>query len=247
MSGMRQSNCGSALRAAAREGHLLPLFITVECVPIALRRAGAAAAQGSCPGAGKDDAVIDEILIQSPSGADSGIPDCGSTESPLDAMTGFWWLVHTKSRMEKALSADMDRLGVHHFLPLIQTRRRYGGRGFDVSLPLFPGYLFLCGSEDERYATLMTHRAAKVIPVVDQERLKAELRQVYRVTRGDQPVDLYPGLRRGCRCRVTSGSLAGLEGILLRRRGIYRVYVGVEALGQSAELEIDPAMLEVLD
>lgn len=187
------------------------------------------------------------MQIQHWSDTASASSDPDSFGCPVDVMSGLWWLVHTKSRMEKALSADMDRLGVGHFLPLIRTRRRYGGRVFEVNLPLFPGYLFLCGGEDERYATLMTHRAAKVIPVADQERLKADLRQIHRVTLGDEPVDLYPGLRRGCRCRVTSGSLAGLEGVLLRRRGVCRVYIGVEVLGQSAELEIDPAMLEVLD
>jgi hypothetical protein len=60
-------------------------------------------------------------------------------------------------------------------------------------------------------------------------------------------VDLYPGLRRGRRCRVVAGSLKGVEGVVLRRRGLYRVYVGVEALGQSAELEIDPSLLEVIE
>lgn len=167
--------------------------------------------------------------------------------SPVDTFVGRWWLVHTKSRMEKALAADLERLAIGYYLPLLRTRRRYGKRLLDVSLPLFPGYLFLCGNEDDRYATLMTHRAARVIAVSDQERIKQELRQVYRATTSDQPVDLYPGLRRGRRCRITRGSLQGVEGVVLRRRGLYRVYLGVEALGQSAELEIDPGMLEIID
>jgi transcription antitermination factor NusG len=167
--------------------------------------------------------------------------------APVDVLVGRWWVIHTKSRMEKALAADLERLKIGHYLPLLQTRRRYGGRVFDMSLPLFPGYLFLCGQEDDRYATLMTHRAAQVIPVVDQERLKHELRQVYRVTISDEPVDLYPGLRAGQRCRIASGSLQGIEGVVIRRRGLCRVYLGVEVLGQSAELEIDPALLEIID
>ena len=92
----------------------------------------------------------------------------------------------------------------------------------------------------------MTHRAARVIRVVDQERLRSELRHVYQVTASDEPVDLYPGLRRGRRCRVVRGSLRGLEGVVLRRRDPCRMYVGVEVLGQSAEVEIDPSLLEVI-
>lgn len=166
---------------------------------------------------------------------------------PLDAYTGRWWLVHTKSRNEKALAGDLDNLGIDHFLPLVQVKRRYASRLWCANIPLFPGYLFMCGGDDEHYATLMTHRAAAVIRVVDQERLRTELRQVYVVIMSREPVDLYRGLRRGRRCRVARGSLAGLEGVVLRRRGSCRIYVGVEVLGQSAELEIDPSLLEVID
>ena len=166
---------------------------------------------------------------------------------PLDAYTGRWWLVHTKSRNEKALAGDLDTLRIDHFLPLVQVKRRYASRLWCADIPLFPGYLFMCGGDDEHYATLMTHRAAAVIRVVDQERLRTELRHVYLVTMSREPVDLYPGLRRGRRCRVVRGSLAGLEGIVLRRRGSCRIYVGVEALGQSAELEIDPSLVEPID
>jgi len=43
------------------------------------------------------------------------------------------------------------------------------------------------------------------------------------------------------------GTLGGLEGVVIRRRGPWRVYVGVDFLGQSAELEIDAADLVILD
>jgi len=94
---------------------------------------------------------------------------------------------------------------------------------------------------------MRTHRVANVLRVVDQERLRADLIQIHRVVESDEPVDLYPRMRRGSRVRVTGGTLAGLEGVVLKRRGLWRVYVGVEFLGQSAELEIDPALLTVMD
>ncbi len=179
---------------------------------------------------------------QTLAGADAAAP-----AAPVDVLPGPWWLVHTKSRCEKALAADLDRHRIGYFLPLARMRRRHGGRPVEVLLPLFPSYLFLCGGADERYAALMTHRAAQVIEVVDQERLKDELRQIHRVTASCQPVGLYPGLKRGQRCRVIAGPLAGLEGVVLRSRDWCRVYVGVEVLGQSAELEIDPALLETTE
>lgn len=168
-------------------------------------------------------------------------------DCPVDLLAGPWWVVHTKSRCEKALAADLARSGIGCFLPLTAQRRRHGRRLVEVEWPLFPGYLFLAGDEEARYATLMTHRAAGVLPVFDQEQLKAELRQIHRVILSRQPVDLYPALRKGRRCRVTAGPLAQLEGVVLRRRNSCRIYVGVEVLGQSAELEIDPSLLEPID
>jgi transcription antitermination factor NusG len=162
-------------------------------------------------------------------------------------MEGLWWVLHTKARNEKAVAADLEKRKVNYFLPLVECKRTYSGRVKSVRIPLFPGYVFLCGGREDRLAALQTNRVANVLEVADQEQLKADLRQIHNVVTSNEPVDLYPRLRRGRRCRVTGGTLAGLEGIVLRRRGLWRVYVGVEFLGQSAELEIDPMFLEVID
>ena len=171
----------------------------------------------------------------------------GQGLSPVDVLDGPWWLVHTKARNEKALAADLDYLGIGCYLPLAHTSRRYGGRTVSIDIPLFPGYLFLSGGPEERLAALSTKRVANVIRVVDQERLRADLRQVFRVTTSDTPVDVYPGIRRGRRCRVTQGCLKGIEGVVIRRRGVCRVYISVVALGQSAEVEIDASLLAIVE
>jgi len=166
--------------------------------------------------------------------------------SVWDSFAGLWWLVYTKPRNEKALAEDLERMGIGCFLPLARVRRRYSGRSVEATIPLFPSYLFFRGGEDQRLVSLRTNRVVRVIRVVEQERLEEDLRNIHLACRSDQPVDLYPGLRSGQRCRVVSGSLQGMEGVVLRRRGLCRVYVGVEVLGQSAELEIDPSLLEVI-
>jgi transcription antitermination factor NusG len=174
------------------------------------------------------------------------VSDHGS-RSPVDVYAGRWWVVHTRARNEKVVTALLSSMRLGYFLPLARVGRRYGGRTRYVRIPLFPGYLFLCGGVEERYATLMTHRVANVIFVADQETLKTQLRHIYRATSCDAPVDLYPGIRRGQHCRVRSGALKGLEGVVLRRRSLCRVYIAVDVLGQSAEVEIDPSLLEIIE
>ncbi len=166
--------------------------------------------------------------------------------SPNGEVDAQWWLVHTKPRHEKALAEDLDRKGIGCFLPLVCVNRRYAGRPVRVRIPLFPGYLFLNGTEDARHAALVTSRTVNVIKVVDQEGLKRDLREVRRLTVSEEPVDLYPGVREGRRCLVIGGPLKGLEGVVLRRRDLCRVYIAVHALLQSAEIEIDASLLEAI-
>lgn len=168
-------------------------------------------------------------------------------EPPAHLMAGHWFVLHTKARQEKAVAGDLETLGIQHFLPLVKYRRIQGGRVRRSSVPLFPGYIFLCGDEEDRLAALRTRRVANVLQVPDQVRLKSDLSHIWRVVDSEHPVDLYPRLRKGTRCRVTRGSLSGLEGVVIRRKGPWSVYVGVAFLGQSAELEIDPADLMILD
>ncbi len=167
--------------------------------------------------------------------------------SPIDEFRGMWWVAHTKARHEKALAADLDTRGISSFLPLVKVLRRYGNRTAAVHLPLFPGYLFLCGTADDRSAVLTTNRVAHLLRVADQEGLKRSLRHVHRMTTSGVAVDLYPGIQRGRRCRIRSGVLQGLEGTVLSRRRMCRVYVAVDVLGQSADVKIDPSLLEIIE
>ena len=167
--------------------------------------------------------------------------------SLIASFVGRWWALHTRSRNEKAVARQLEQSGIQHFLPLARQRRRYGASVRQVSIPLFPGYVFLCGQDADRIAALKTKRVAKVLEVPDQSQLVRDLLQIEQVLESPNPIELYPRLRVGTRCRVASGPLAGLEGVVLRRQGPWRLFIGVQFIGQSAELEVDPTMLDVLD
>lgn len=158
-----------------------------------------------------------------------------------------WWVVHTRSRNEKLVALALARQGVGHYLPLVHLRRTYATRQGQVSLPLFPSYLFLWGEADAREKAWQTKRVANILQVEDQERLTAELRQVQRALQSGEGVELYPSLRVGRRCRISGGSLKGLEGVVIRRGRRCRMYLAVKMLGQSAVIEIEAALLEVAE
>ena len=156
-------------------------------------------------------------------------------------------MLQTRARNEKVVADALERQQVRHYLPLARMDRTWGGRRVSVTLPLFPGYLFLEGGADACEAAWKTRRVAKILPVNDQDRLRAELRHVQQVVESGVEVDLHPALEVGRRCRVTGGTLKGLEGVVMRRRRRSRLHIAVTMLGQSAVVEIDSALLESAD
>ena len=161
--------------------------------------------------------------------------------------TGQWWVVHTKSRNEKALAHDLIRRNISYFLPMTWNVRRKSRRTIRSLLPLFGGYLFFCGRENDRIELLRTDRVANLIEVKDQQKLLMELQQIEQALQAGVPVTPHKYIREGQKCRVIAGPLMGLEGVVAKTRGATRLVLQVDLLGQAASVEIDMDMIEIAD
>jgi transcription antitermination factor NusG len=157
-----------------------------------------------------------------------------------------WWVLYTKARQEKSLARDLFALQVPFYLPKVKKTQITRGRRTNSFVPLFAGYVFLWGSEQERVRSLMTNRISRVIAVNDPERLLFDLRQLAQLIAVDAPLTIESQLEAGDRVRVRQGPLMGLEGTVLTRRGITRLLVAVDFLQQGASVEIDDYLLEPL-
>jgi len=160
---------------------------------------------------------------------------------------GHWWVVHTKSRNEKALAHDLIRRKISYFLPMSWKIQRKSRRTTRSLLPLFGGYLFFCGREEDRTELMRTDRVANLIEVKDQEQLVKELVQIEQALRAGAPLTAHKYIKTGQKCRVVAGPLLGLEGVVTTTRGAMRLLLQVDMLGQAASVEIDIDMIEVLD
>jgi len=161
--------------------------------------------------------------------------------------TGQWWVAHTKSRNEKALAHDLISKGVSYFLPMTWKVRRKSRRTIKSLLPLFSGYLFFCGDENQRTELLRTDRVANLLEVKDQEKLLNELVQIERVLQTGVPLVPHKYIKIGQKCRVMAGPLMGLQGIVVTTKGASRLVLQVDMLGQAASVEIDINMIESVD
>ena len=165
----------------------------------------------------------------------------------IEQMVGTWWVAHTKARNEKSLAWDLLKKGTSYFLPMVEKVRALRGRKVKSIMVLFPGYLFFCGSEDDRYRAMTTNRIASTIEVTDQDRLIKELSYIQTAMSGPKQLDPFAYLQAGRRCVVMAGPLKGIEGLLVRRKNIDRLVLRVQVLGQAVSTEIDASLLEVID
>ena len=89
-----------------------------------------------------------------------------------------WFVCHTKPRCEKKFASLMQQEKFAHYLPLIPSVRRYGTQKKTFTKPLFAGYVFVFGSDEQRIQTLATRRVAKTVEVRNPDRLVKDLKKL---------------------------------------------------------------------
>jgi transcriptional antiterminator RfaH len=155
-----------------------------------------------------------------------------------------WWVLHTKARQEKSVARDLLAQQVPYFLPQVEKTLLVRGRRQRSYIPLFTSYVFLYGSELERYRSLTTNRIGQVIEVKEQAQFHSDLAQVWRLIEAGAPLTVESRLTPGDRVRVRCGSLAGVEGTVTVRRSRSRLLVAVRLLQQGVSVEIEDFLLE---
>lgn len=155
-----------------------------------------------------------------------------------------WWVLYTKVHQEKAIVERLLGRQIPYYLPLVEKVNICRGRRFVSHVPVFAGYVFLFGTEEERVASLTTNRVSQVLFVDDVAQLTHDLCQLQRLIASGAPLTIERRLSAGDRVRVRSGPLMGLEGTVLRRRGAARLLIAVNLLQQGASVDIDTCQLE---
>jgi transcription antitermination factor NusG len=152
-----------------------------------------------------------------------------------------WFAIQVRSRYESVVSAFLGGKGYDWFLPTYWCRRRWSDRVKKIEVPLFPGYLFCRFDPEKRLPILKTPGlisivgiAKRPIPVDD-----AEIAALRTLVDSDVAREPWPYLRVGQKVRIEYGSLCGLEGILLKCKGVDRIVLSVTLLQRSVAAEID--------
>ncbi|HLY16483.1 MAG TPA: UpxY family transcription antiterminator [Bryobacteraceae bacterium] len=159
-----------------------------------------------------------------------------------------WFALSARSRHEKVVAENLRSKGLESFLPLYRSRRQWTDRVQPVDLPLFPGYVFCRFAYASRMPVLNTPGVTALVgianvptPVSDDE-----IERIRTIQASGLPAHPWPYLRVGQKARIEHGSLAGLEGVLIREKDSLRVVVSVELLHRAVAVEIDRDMIRAV-
>ncbi len=157
-----------------------------------------------------------------------------------------WWALYTRHQHEKVVAQNLLNKGFDVFLPVYDSIRRWKDRSKVLSLPLFPCYVFLRGGLNRRSLVVTTPGVHMILSNGERVALipNSEIDAIRTAVRGQARVEPHPYLKCGERVRVIRGSLAGVQGVLTRKKSIYRLVLSVDMLAQSVSVEIDASDVE---
>jgi len=163
----------------------------------------------------------------------------------LSKLGSCWYALQTKSKHEHVVATILRNKGYEEFLPLCHPRPPM--RHCDNQLrrgelrPLYPGYIFCRFNPNARGPIVTTPGIVRILgggsgPAVVSE---IEIENIRRILTSNLTVNSCAYLNVGQRVRVVSGPLRGVEGILARFKGQFRIVVSVHVLQRSSEVEVN--------
>ncbi|OQY13261.1 MAG: transcriptional antiterminator [Desulfobacteraceae bacterium 4572_19] len=161
-----------------------------------------------------------------------------------------WYVLHTRSKFENVVNDSLLKKSMESFLPKIKVRSKRKDRKAIISVPLFPGYVFIKTSirADIHLNILKTVGVVRFLgfnagpaPVPEDsiESLKIMVTAQMPITTGSQ-------FKKGEKVIVTRGALSGTIGFFARYGGVGRIVINIDVLGQFAAVDISEDDIEAL-
>lgn len=164
----------------------------------------------------------------------------------VDQGRGDWYALYTRHQHEKAVAQFLLARALETFLPLYDVVHQWKDRKKHLSQPLFPCYVFARGGLacDVRAffvpgVCMIVGAGGQPIPIP-----AAEIETIRKALSSSLRIEPHPFLRCSDRVRICTGPLAGVEGILLRKKNICRLILSVMLLERSVAVEVDAHCVE---
>lgn len=168
---------------------------------------------------------------------------------PMEYTVARWYAVHTLANHEKRVAEQLAVRGVKHFLPLFASLRRWKDRRVNLELPLFPGYVFVRLALRDRLKVVQVPGVARLVGFNGTPAALAEeeIERLKKGLDGGLHAEPHPYLTLGRQVRIKHGPLAGLEGVLSRWKGNWRVVLSLTLIQRSVSVDLSTSDLEPID
>ena len=157
-----------------------------------------------------------------------------------------WLAIYTRHQHEKLAARCLAYKGFEVFLPVYNALHRWSDRVKELSLPLFPGYVFLRGGHGQQLPILTTLGVAGLVKFAGTSAVisDAEIESIRRALLNGAHIEPHPFLKCGDWVRVKGGPLENMEGILVRDKNKSRLVLSVELVQKSVSVEVDAWLVE---
>jgi transcription termination/antitermination protein NusG len=168
---------------------------------------------------------------------------------PEECKEPAWYAIYTRSRHEAKVDGYLAKQGLVSFLPQMTVPSRRRDRYRMISVPLFPGYLFV-------KIILNPESFHQIINIPGVVRIlgfkgyymaipQTTIESLQTIVTSARPFYPWEYLEEGNQIRIQEGPLAGVVGTLLARKDKHRrLVVTVELFKRSVAVELNSDMVE---
>jgi len=148
--------------------------------------------------------------------------------------------------IKKSVAQHLLRQAIQVFLPTWEKICVWKNRQkVKVTLPLFPNYIFVRILYKEKVQVLRTPGVLQIVgnhsgPLTISD---SEIALLQHGLNG-RKMEPYPDLVEGELVTISSGTMRGLTGTLVRRKNETRFVLSVDLINQKASIEIDASLLK---
>jgi len=193
-----------------------------------------------------------DIGASSRAGSDCGQrervnPERGTANNESGTLNSSWYAIYTKARNEKKVHERLLEQGIESYLPLVKTLRQWSDRKKWVEVPLLSSYVFVRVPQYQLREVIQVDGAAKYIsfegkPAAIPDKQIDNLRLLVN---GEADIEVTgEKLSPGDPVEVTTGSLRGLTGELIKINNKNKVVVRIDRLDINLVVKIQKAFLK---
>ena len=160
--------------------------------------------------------------------------------------TPVWYAAYTRSKAEKRVAWELEKMGVDYYLPLIETIRQWSDRKKKVIVPLIRSYIFVHITPKEHFPVLevpgvvrILHFCNKPVPIPAWQ-----IQNLKILLGAEVPMSVdCKQFVKGKEVRINQGQLTGLRGKILRVKGQHKLVISISALDYNLTIDIDPGFV----